>query len=174
MSTRTKDTAAEPEEANGVVDIIASAPGAFEAFGPDLSGLPEGYQDESWLSVLSTATSLEDIPEEFLAALRTLRGSNLIAKEDLVGAPFAIIGYRRTVGNYKHPETREHLSYYTLDVLARGARGKVILSGVGMNPVFETLEQHDIRPPFMVPKGLRRSDDWVKDGEPMNGTWYLG
>lgn len=180
MSTRSKGTTPEDvsetvEPSSGVVDIITTMPGYKEVFTADVASLPEGYQDESWLLALASATSLADIDENFLAELTQVYGSSLIAKEDLIDQPFVILEYRRTVGNYQHETSGEYLTYYTVTVLSAQGRGNVILSGTGMNPVFTTLEASDKRPPYLVPKGLRRSADWRDaKGRPMNGTWYLG
>lgn len=178
MSTRKGTTAedvSETVEPSGVVDIITTQPGYKEMFDMDLSGLPEQYRDESYLIMLASATSLADIDENFLAELTQVYGSGLIAKEHLVDQPFVILGYRRTVGNYTHEASGEFLKYYTLTVLCKEGRGNVVLSGTGMDPVFSTLEASGKNPPYLVPKGLRRSDDWQDDkGRRMNGTWYLG
>lgn len=171
-----KSTPATEQEPSAVVDIITSEPGAREVIRADFSKLPENYRDESWIEALANASSLSELGPEFLAALTQLHGSNLISKEDLVGQGFAVLEYAKTVGKFRHRVSREYLTYYTLKVLTEHlGRGTVVLSGTGMAPVFDTMEAAGQYPPYYVPKGLRRSDDWTNDdGEPMNGTWYLG
>lgn len=169
--TKTDDTSSE-----GVVDIILSEPGAREVIKADYSALPEQYRDESFIQALANASSLSELGPEFFASLTQLHGSNLISKEDLIGQPFAVLEYSKTVGKYRHKESKEYLKYYTLKVLSDiHGQGTLVLSGTGMAPIFDTMEAHGKFPPYFVPKGLRRSDDWQnEDGEPMNGTWYLG
>lgn len=174
--TTTDDTAPE-----GVVDIITTQPGAVLAdVKPSLSHLPDSMDAESYYDLLINSGSLEDIPEELLAQLGEITGSNLIAKEDLVGRMFLLVGYKKRVGEHLNKTTGEYGTYYTFDIRADGVRGNIIIAETGVREVIATLEAQGKQPPWRVKNGLRQSDDWYKEdpktGKPekMNGTWYFG